>query len=32
VAIFKYMRDPFKAWLKIKNPTAPGVLRFEYQS
>ncbi len=24
-----YRSGPSKAWLKIKNPNAPGVLRFE---
>jgi ATP-dependent DNA ligase len=24
-----YRSGPSKSWLKIKNPTAPGVLRFE---
>jgi ATP-dependent DNA ligase len=24
-----YRSGPSKAWIKVKNPTAPGVLRFE---
>jgi ATP-dependent DNA ligase len=28
----QYRSGPSKAWLKIKNPAAPGVLRFEDRS
>jgi ATP-dependent DNA ligase len=27
-----YRSGPSKAWLKVKNPAAPGVLRFEDRS